>query len=65
MIEFFKKLLSRKYKHIWKLKFIDRIILYPKYQCDKCNAWKDFSYFGDKYICGLSDDEFIIKNILE
>lgn len=61
MITYLKKLLSRKYKH--KYSPLDNDLKYMC-QCLKCNRWKHY-YFNSLSICSISEDEWIIKNILE
>lgn len=64
MIGYFKKLFSRQYKHKWYIKYFCHFSLAPVYNCEKCNKYKN-SIFEFSYICKLSDNEYVIKQILE
>ncbi len=57
MIKYIKKLLSKQYFH----KF-ENTIIYKK--CLKCKEWEPY-WFPELSFCKMSDNEFIIKNIIE
>lgn len=65
MIQYIKKLFSRQYRHKWILKYRARACSsYSIYKCKKCNDYKRF-YFPELSLCSLSENEYLIKSILE
>jgi hypothetical protein len=66
LLEFYKRSKSGQYKHKWITyipSFRNTIINNCEYICEKCNALSDVKWPGGT--CRLSDDEFIIKQIIE
>ena len=66
LFEFYKRSISGQYKHKWRTympsnKFT--IINNAEYICEKCNCLSAVQWPGGT--CNLSDDEFIIKDIIE
>lgn len=73
MIFYLKKLFSRQYKHNFehmngKQFPTDGSYFYDYYKCKKCGWYKDLLwpevYLGLS-LCKLSDNEYIIKSIIE
>lgn len=67
----FKKLFSKQYLHDWQdisFPFMGRILDKDCFKCKKCNIILLFVYFNfEKHLlrCSISNNEYIIKSIIE
>jgi hypothetical protein len=67
MISYLKKLISGKYRHEWYMlhfPWVEMRFSPPLRKCKKCNKWCPY-WFPELYLCSMSEDEWIIKQILE
>ncbi len=66
LLNFLKRCYSGQYKHKWRI-FIPSnkytIINNIQYICEKCNTTSATQFSGNS--CSMSDNEYIIKNIIE
>jgi hypothetical protein len=61
MINYLKKLFSGQYKHCFK----QWHRYYPNLsKCEKCGKWKPY-FFPELDLCPMSENEYIIKQIIE